>query len=30
MRLIVQGQDFVRGGQIVEAVAPSEYKTARQ
>jgi multidrug efflux system membrane fusion protein len=30
MRLIVQGQDFVREGQIVEAVAPSEYKTARQ
>jgi multidrug efflux system membrane fusion protein len=30
MRLIVQGQDFVREGQVVEAVAASEHKTARK
>lgn len=30
MRLIVEGQDFVREGQIVEAVTAAEYKTARQ
>ena len=29
-RLIVQGQDFVREGQVVEAVAATEYKTAKQ
>ena len=30
LRLIVQGQDFVREGQVVEAVAHPDFKTARQ
>jgi multidrug efflux system membrane fusion protein len=30
LRLIVQGQDFVREGQVVEAVAQADFKTARQ
>lgn len=29
-RVIVQGQDFVREGQVVEAVSAAEYKTARK
>jgi multidrug efflux system membrane fusion protein len=28
-RVIVQGQDFVREGQIVEAVSPADFQTAR-
>jgi len=30
LRLIVQGQDFVREGQLVEAVDHPDFKTARQ
>jgi multidrug efflux system membrane fusion protein len=29
-RVIVQGQDFVREGQLVEAVATDDFKTARK